>query len=276
VACLIGAGENPLVVTDHGLVRADRPGSALRGILYRAVLRKSRRIITYTQAFALTNPDLALFPERLCIIPPAINVADFERTPRVGAKAQEIRGKDPSPILLFVGRIVHYKGLDTLLDAFDRLDAPARLLIVGDGPELARLKERTKSLTRGRHVDFVGEVPRDQIAPYYYAAHVLVLPALTAQESFSQAVLEAAICGIPAIGTRVGSGLEELIGDQKGGLVVPPGDSRALAAALGELLRDDETRLRLGSGARRRALERYAPAAVEEMLIHLYAEVAPN
>lgn len=200
-ACLMAAGGRPIVITDHGLVQGNKPASGLRAAMYRALLKRSSAIVTYTQSFADASPEVSRFRQKVRVIPHAMDAAEFGASGAVMARVETIRKGDPRAVVLFVGRLVHYKGLHILLEAFDEVRTPSRLIIVGGGPEGTRLKEMAGRMKRSADVEFVGEVAHGEVAPYYHAAAVLALPALSAQESFGQAVLEAALCGVPTIAT---------------------------------------------------------------------------
>src|SRR5205823_12324570 len=113
-----------------------------------------------------------------------------------------------------------------------------RLRIAGDGPCLPALRGLAKQLGLDDQVAFLGEV-RD-VAGLLATARLFVLPSLT--EGISLTLLEAMSCGLPVVATRVG-GNPEVIVDGQTGLLVPPGDPPALAAAILQLL-GDETRCR--------------------------------
>jgi glycosyltransferase involved in cell wall biosynthesis len=96
----------------------------------------------------------------------------------------------------------------------------------------------------------VGAIPRSQMPAFWASLDVAVMPSLS--ESFGLVALEALACGVPVVSTTAG-GLKEIVVDGECGLLVPPADAKALAHALLRLLTDQDLRLRLARGARRRA-----------------------
>ncbi|MGQ9592888.1 MAG: glycosyltransferase, partial [Planctomycetota bacterium] len=167
-------------------------------------------------------------------------------------------------------RLTFEKGLEDLLDGFAALRAPARLLIVGEGPMRGELEARARWLGIEGRVLFAGlqAPPNDWLA----AMDVFVLP--STYEGFGMAALEAMAAARPVIVARVG-GLAELVEDGRTGIVIPPRDPRALAEAIERLLRDIDLRLRLGAAAREAARER-TDARMIEAYFRLYGQGAPS
>ena len=155
-------------------------------------------------------------------------------------------------VLLAVGRLRAEKGFDLLLDAVDRLHDrdDVQLVLVGDGPEGSALRARA---SRSRiPVHMPGHVA--EVQPWLALASVLIMP--SRRESFGQVTLEAMASGLPIVASRVG-GLQVAIEEGTSGVLVPPGDPAALAAAIRLLLDEPARRLALGAAARQRYLDRY-------------------
>jgi phosphatidylinositol alpha-1,6-mannosyltransferase len=159
--------------------------------------------------------------------------------------------------VLSAGRLVRRKGVDTLLRAFAALwrgEAGPALVVAGDGPDRGRLE----ALARGLRVPvrFLGRVPDGELSGLYSAADLFVLAAREEPEGdvegFGLVLLEAAACGTPAVACRSG-GVPDAVDDGVSGLLVPPDDPAALAAALTRVLTDDALRRWLACGARARA-----------------------
>jgi len=145
----------------------------------------------------------------------------------------------------------HY-GIDLLIEAFIGLSAieempPVRLRIVGGGGELQRLTAMVERAGLTDRVDFVGAVPHDQVPSELHKLDVYV--ALSREESFGVAVVEAQACGLAVVVSDVG-GLPEVVEEAMTGFIVPSGDVKAATEALEILVRDHELRVRMGTGAR--------------------------
>lgn len=163
--------------------------------------------------------------------------------------------------VLFTGRLERVKGVDVLLDAFRRTverHPGARLTVIGDGADRARLEEMADDLVAGGRVVFRGWLGKAEVAECLAAASVVAVPSLW-PEIFGRVVLEAFQTGRPVVASRSG-GLPELISDDNG-LLVDPGDVEGLAEALSALLGDRATLERLGKGAAQTA-ERYGIDAI--------------
>ncbi len=151
------------------------------------------------------------------------------------------------PIVLYVGRLVAEKGIDVLLDAWPQVGARATLVLIGDGPLAARA-----AATPGAQL--LGPLARDRLPAAYAAAEFALLPSVPTprfREPWGLVCNEAMHQGRPMVASRaVGAVAGGLVRDGETGLVVPPGDADALAAAIDRLLRDPELRRRLGDAAR--------------------------
>jgi glycosyltransferase involved in cell wall biosynthesis len=126
----------------------------------------------------------------------------------------------------------------------------ATFLLLGDGPERARLQALAASLGMADRVVFAGF--RDDVCPWMRAMDVVVLPSI-AMEGFGRVLVEAALMGKPAVTTDLG-GTAEVVQDGVTGYVVPPGDVPALTRAILRLLENAPARVSMGEAARRRAL----------------------
>ncbi len=137
-------------------------------------------------------------------------------------------------VLGYIGRFVPEKGLNTLLQALALLPPEAMLLFIGSGPEEAKLKQLAQQLNLTEQVRWLSYVPHEQIAPYYSAMDLFVLPSLTRsnwKEQFGRVLVEALACGVPVIGSDSGE-IPHLINCLQGGWVFPEGDQQQLAQCI--------------------------------------------
>ena len=160
----------------------------------------------------------------------------------------------PDPVVACVARFIPEKGLDTLLQAFalvvGRLPA-ARLWLIGEGPDRARLQSICDALNLGQHVVWFGRLTREQIDQQLATAWVQSIPSRWA-ETFGMVSCEAAALGLPVVVSNVG-GLPETLEPGVTGLVVEPGKPDQLAVALLSLLRDPALAREMGRLGLRRA-----------------------
>ena len=208
------------------------------------------------------------FKDKCQVIPFGINIEEFRLTPEIAKKAQEIREKYKEPLILFVGRIVPYKGLRYLIEAMKEIEA--QLLIIGKGPLENRLKRLAKRLGIGNKIIWTGEVNRKDLISFYHACALLVLPSISNSEAFGIVQLEAFTCGKPVISTDLPTGVPFVNLHQKTGLIVPPRDSRALAEAINRLFKSPDLRKRYGHYARERVEKEFTQELMAQKVLKLY------
>jgi hypothetical protein len=176
------------------------------------------------------------------------NAVDVERAavPAPPGLRAQLGGSETRPLVLTPARLNAQKGHDALLEAIAEVPE-ALFLLAGDGPDRERLEARTVELGVAERVRFLGRRP--DVPQLLAACDVFALPSL--YEGSSLAVLEAMAAGIPIVSSAIG-GTEELIEDGRSGLLVPPGDAPALAAAMRRLLEDPQLREDFAGRARER------------------------
>ena len=182
--------------------------------------------------------------------------------------------------ILSVGRLVERKGNDVLLRALAALRPrvpSARLVIVGDGPERARLESLARELGIADAVELRGRVPDDELRRAYVESSVFALPAMVDArgdtEGLGVVLLEAMNYGVPVVASAAG-GIVDIVEEGTSGLLVPPGDVAALAAALERLAQDAPLATRLGMGGRERLHTRFTWDSIVSRWRAIYAEVA--
>jgi glycosyltransferase involved in cell wall biosynthesis len=178
-----------------------------------------------------------------------------------------------APVLGFVGRLTRDKGVPDLLEAFNLLleTVPdARLLLVGwfdDSEDALTVYQRARIDAHPRIVR-TGFVPNT--APYYHAMDVLVLP--TWREGFPNVVLEAAASGLPVVATLTTGACDAVLPGITG-LLVPPGDPRALTESMLTLLKYPQRRISMGRSARRWVVQRFIDRRVLGLTVGLYKQL---
>jgi glycosyltransferase involved in cell wall biosynthesis len=178
------------------------------------------------------------------------------------------------PIALFLGVVRAEKGVYELLAAWPKVLATmpeARLVIAGSG-ELARAHSLAVELGIAASVDFPGWVGPDEKARLLAKASALVLPSHF--EALPMAVLEGMAAGLPIVATRVGA-IPEAVGPEAG-LLVPPEDVDALAAALAVALGDSPQRIAMGAAGRLRARENFSADVVVPAIERLWDSLVPD
>lgn len=177
------------------------------------------------------------------------------------------------PHFVFAGRLVWWKAVELLIDAFARIRSDARLTIIGDGEARADLQRRAAASGAGDRITFAGFRPQAEIATMLRSATALVLPSL--RECGGAVVLEAFACGRPAIATAWG-GPTDYITEATGILVPPTGRDEftaGLAAAMERLAANPALVTEMGTAARARVEGQFSWAAKATRMIEIYADV---
>ncbi len=200
------------------------------------------------------------------------NGTDLRRfSPAPGGKTVDPRF---GPQMVFACRqLFPRKGIRFLIEAAAQLAPrfPAlRVVVAGDGFERPELIKLAESLGIADRVTFLGWVPNSELPPYYRAAAISVIPSL--EEGFGIPAAEAMGCETPVVASDAG-GLPEVVEHGVTGLIVPRGDSTALAEAMGRLLGDPALRAQMGRAGRERSLRLFDWDRTAEQLERIYAQV---
>ena len=181
--------------------------------------------------------------------------------------------------ILFVGRLIERKGVAHLVRALGtvRQTVPARLVIVGDGPERPRLERIAHEAGVASHVSFRGRVSDAELRAAYATADVFALPSvLDARqdtEGLGVVLLEAMNYSVPVVASDIG-GITDIVQHERTGLLVPPGDAAALAAALTRLLTDRSLSSTLGTAGLRALRESFSWDRIVDRWEAVYRRVA--
>lgn len=175
------------------------------------------------------------------------------------------------PTLLFVGRLRYYKGLDWLIRALPQI--PARLIVAGTGPMEAEWRRLANQTGVSERVAWLGEVPDADLPTLYHLADLFVLPASLSAEAFGLVQVEAMAAGLPVVCTELGTGTSYVNQNNVTGLVVPPQDAEALAAAINSLLGDPSRRAAMAAAARQRAAAEFDLDVMVARVLEVYEEV---
>jgi len=240
-----------LVVWHHSDLVRPWWAPATYGRLQRALYRRAECVIVSSPPLAAES-GLVRHARRVAVIPFGIELERYEHVDSASrARADAALAAVPGPRVLFVGRLVYYKGLEVLLNAMSRCGGS--LVIVGEGPRDGALRSLVAEKGLGGRVLFAGRVADADLPAFYQACDAFVLPSTLRTEAFGVVQIEAMAAGRPVVSTNLPTGVPWVNQDGVSGLVVTPGDAEALGAALGRLLEDSALRQRLGEGARRRA-----------------------
>jgi rhamnosyl/mannosyltransferase len=237
--------------------------------ILKRVLKGADRILASSPNYIQSSPWLRPLADRCTVVPLGVDVTRFS-SPRP-QDVQAIRQRFPGPLLLFVGRLRYYKGLDYLVQAMR--DVSATLLLVGSGPEEDHLRALVDASGVGGRVHFLDDVGDEQLPAFYQAADVFVLPSSHRSEAFGIVLIEAMAAGTPVISTELGTGTSWVNQDGVTGLVVPPRNAEALAAAINRMLEDEGLRREMGARAQDRARAEFDLPVLVDRVMAVYEQV---
>jgi D-inositol-3-phosphate glycosyltransferase len=244
----------------------------LRIISEQAIVASADRIVTSTDEGKNNLINLySSAPEKIMVIPPGVDLEFFRPEDKQKARIA-LNLKDYRRILLFVGRLQPYKGLDLLLQSMANLPNLGTTLLLavggnsGKDDELAKMNLLAKELGIGNMVSFVGAVAHENMPNFYNAADICIVPSY--HETFGMVALEALASGTPVIAARVG-GLVTIVKDGETGYLFDERSPETLATYLCLLMSENEIRNSMAIAARQSAMK-YNWASTARQLLQVY------
>jgi len=263
--------SQPLVVTYHMDV-VKRPALCkLYAPFLQRFLQQAEVILTTSPRLIETSPYLQPHRKKCVPVPYGIDTAQFASSTIWAEATAAVRERYGTPLILFNGRLVHYKGLDCLLKALKWVDAT--LILIGYGELEEPLRNLAERLSLAERVHFLGRVENHETPAYYHACDLVVLPSVNATEAFGIVQLEAMACGKPVVCTEVGTGTSWVNQHGVTGLVVPPRDPEALAEAINTLLANPDLREEMGRKGRERVEKEFTKEIMAQRVLEVYREV---
>lgn len=204
--------------------------------------------------------EMGIDRDNVTIVPNGVDTEFFKPLPSLP--------RESGLIVTTASADVPLKGVSYLIEALAkvRTEVDAHLIVVGAEPG-PRIKASLERYGVEDHVTFRSGIDDLELVALYARAQLAVVPSL--YEGFSLPAVESMACGVPVVATTAGA-LPEVVGDSGAGLLVPPADAGALAAAITRLLHDEGLREEMGDEARRRVLERFTWRASAERTIAEY------
>lgn len=250
-----------------------------RGLARRAAFVRERTDVFHARSErarqALVTEGIG--PERVQVVGHGVDLARFHPGDRDPEVARQAGIENGAFVILFVGRLVWTKGIFALVDAAALLlrDPAFRALdpvfvLVGSGPERARLEQRLELLGLADHFRLLGRRPYGEIPDLHRLADLFVLPSIpsrTILEQFGIALVEAMATGTPVISTHCGA-IDEVVGEA--GVLVQPNDALRLAEAIRSLTFDDDRSARLGRAGLERARAKFSREEIARGLSAIY------
>lgn len=267
--------NKPLVVTIHGI---DLHGTLYKNASCRKALAKvfeqADKIVTVsTELKEIAKANIG-FPEKLVVINNGIypeEIASGKSIPTCRYAGYKI--------ILSVSHLIKSKGLDLNIKAISQLAKKyldLKYVVIGAGPEMSSLKQLTRDLNLDERVDFLGELPHEEVMNYMAIADIFSLPSW--REGFVLVDLEAAMHGTPVIACKGDNGkaIGTFVESNKTGLLVKPKNVESLVAAMTFLLENSQEACEIGERAKKLVLENYTWEKTVQNYIKIYEELLAN
>ena len=264
----------PLIITHH----ADVFGRPLlkRAVMpiYHHLVRRATCVVVSSLKNATASKDLPMKAGKFIEIPWAVDETQYylNESERASVLAERRERFGDVPIIGFIGRFVRYKALPVFVDALSRLD-DVHALLIGDGPLREQIEELVRVAGISERVHFLGNLDEASKIRALAMMDILTLPSNDTTEAFGLVQVEAQLMGLPVVASRLLTGVTDVTLDEITGLLVPPDDPNALAAAFARLLSDRESARRFGVAGRERALRLFKMVAFEDRFSRLFNAV---
>jgi len=219
----------PVILTARGSDVTSYPDHPVPRRLITRAIAEADALIAVSESLKCRLIELGAEPDRVTVLRNGVDSAFFRPLPRPEARAKLGLVR---PAIVSVGHLIERKGHHRVIAAMPSLP-DLDLLIVGEGPERARLAALAARLKLGGRVRFVGAVPQSDLAPYYSAAEALILA--SSREGWANVLLEAMACGTPVVASNVW-GNPEVVQAREAGLITPANTPEAIASAVQDLL----------------------------------------
>ncbi|MEN3794782.1 glycosyltransferase [Fulvimarina sp. MAC3] len=258
----------PSLVTYHSDIVKQRMLKRLYAPLMHRFLGSADRIVATSPGYIETSPVLSRYREKVSLVPIGLDTADY---PRPAPEAVERwRNAYTRPMFVFSGVLRYYKGLHVLVAAAKAVNA--EIVIIGKGPMEAELLRQAEN-SGARNIHFVGAIDDEEKMAALSAASGFVFPATQRSEAFGLALLEGAMAGLPLVSTELGTGTSFVNLDGVSGIVVPPDNPEALAAAMNTIIDNDTLAARFGAGARDRFETLFTASAMGQSYLRIYEKL---
>lgn len=253
LAVLLSGFKGKVIVWWHSdIIKQKRLVKLIKPVI-NGTLKRADAIFTTSEGYIGGSAYICNFKEKCRIVPYGIDTAGYLNAELTAILTKKL-SRSENKKLLFVGRLVYYKGVGVLIDAF-KSTADAELFIVGTGNDEEALKAQAAPL--GGRVHFMRNLSDADLKSAFADCDIFVLPSIEKSEAFGIVQLEAMVYGKPVINTDLKTSVPLVSIDGETGLTVKAGDSAELAEAMNRLINDDSLRETLGSNAKRRVFEHF-------------------
>ena len=259
----------PMVATYHCDIVSFPVLKKLYSPILHSFLRHCVQIVTTSPQLGQASLDIQPYQKKIRMIPlsvPPIMIKDENIK-----LTESLKTLSENRMVLFVGRLVSYKGLTYLLEAMKKVDG--HLVIVGEGGEKEDLQELVKKNLLSKKVTFAGFVTDQDLVSYYQAAKLVVLSSVNEGEALGICLIEGLAMGRPLVTTNLATGVSFVNEHEITGLVVPARDSSSLASAIQRIMNHPEDWKKFSENARLRYDQEFDLKKIVEQHLKMYREV---
>ncbi len=253
LALLLSGYKGKVIISWHSDVVKQKKLLVLYKPLLKYLLNRADCILVATKGHIKGSEWLKEYKSKCKILPYGINPDNYSNIHRRSI-LEEISSNPDGIKVFFTGRLVYYKGVDTLIKAFRKVNSNCELFIAGTGVLENQLKEMAYKYGLSERVHFLGFLPEEQLKQAYSDCDIFVLPSVARSEAFGIVQIEAMFYGKPVINTNLESGVPYVSIHGKTGLTVQPENSVQLAKAINFLCENKSIREKFGKSARERVL----------------------
>jgi rhamnosyl/mannosyltransferase len=240
--------------------------------LYKPFLKKFIKIVDKIIVASPQQIENSVFlkdlKEKCIVIPFGIDISQFQMDDRRKEEVRKIKNTYGDRIVLYVGRLVYYKGVEYLIKAMQ--DVNAKLIIIGKGPLENTLRQVVDNLNLNNKIIFLNNISDEQLKVFYHACDFFILPSIANSEAFGIVQVEAMACAKPVINTNLSSGVPWVSIHGETGITVQPENSHVLANAMNLLLNNANLREKYGENARRRAEKEFSKEVMLQRILAVY------
>jgi len=234
----------------------------------RAVLQSADRIIAVSEPLVTELVASGIRPERVSLQPNGVDAARYRPDANGAAVRRKLGFTSEDKVVGFIGTFGAWHGAPILVESWNILHSRssvlqnAKLILIGDGPELPQVRRRIEELSLGRSIHLTGLIPQADAPDYLAACDVLISPHVPNADGSAffgspTKLFEYMAVGRAIVASRLGQ-IGEVLADEKTALLVPPGEPAPLADAIARTLTDADLRARLGAAARAEAVAKHS------------------
>lgn len=280
LACLLSGFKGKIVLYWHSDIVRQKKAMIFYKPLMKWMLKRADAITIATQGNIDGSPYVKPYENKCVLIPFGLR-KEWEEKSDIYWAQKETESPKKDLNLLFIGRLVYYKGCDILVSAFAKLKkelpeeklARIQLRIIGTGVLEDQLKQMVKTEKLENQIHFLGRISDAEMEDEIKNSDVFVFPSVANSEAFGLVQLETMAYGKPVINTSLPTGVPWVSLHEQTGLTVSPNDISALKNAILWMLDNPDERYVMGERARKRVKEEFSQKQMIEKLVDLYEEL---